>query len=271
MGDSYTDLNENLPETPVEPEPPRKKGFARLWEIITNETLALLVTGLLALVGMFPFIIGIGVAYNTHSLLLMIVNGIIGGMFAAPGLCGLTDTLLRCLREEAGQWWERYRRAIRREWKYSLLPGALFGLAYSMECFTLLHQGAVGGGLVMLICLLFGLVIFTILLLYLLMQTALMQLPFIETLKNSVSLALRFPLRSLLAGLIQVAYWFAIAYFFPGTSVIMVLTSAWFPLLLSYSLLYDRFNEAFRIETRLMEERMRDIPKADSDEQTGKQ
>lgn len=271
MGDSYSDLNEPLPEAPVEPEPPRKKGFARLWDIITNETLALLVTGLLALVGMFPFIIGVGVAYNTHSLLMMIVNGIVGGMIAAPGLCGITDTLLRCLRDEAGQWWERYRRAIKREWKRSLLPGALFGLAYSMECFTLLHQGMVGGGLVMLICLLFGLVIFTILLMYLLMQLVLMDLPFMEMLKNSVSLALRFPLRSLLSGLVQVAYWFAIAYFFPGTSVIMVLTSAWFPLLLSYSLLYDRFNEAFRIEARLMQERMRDIPEVGTEDEKGAQ
>ena len=210
-------------------------------------------TGLLAFAGMLPFIAGIFIAYNTHSLLVMFLSGLIGGLIAAPGLCGLADVLLRGLRNETGLWWYRYRKAMRRNWKGSLLPGSLFGVVFAAQCFTLLHLPQSDSGLGILLCQIVSMMVSVSLFLYVLMQVALMELPLSKMLKNSFWLSLRYLPKTLGASLAQLVYWLLMALFFPITATVLLFTSLWLPLLIAFVILYPEVDDVFRIEERLQE------------------
>ena len=45
------------------------------------------------------------------------LGGLVGGMIAAPFLCGIFDTVLRALRDEPGYWWHTYRNAWKQNWR----------------------------------------------------------------------------------------------------------------------------------------------------------
>ena len=252
MGFLFPDYNKFGPG--VDPEAPRKRGGFRLWEVFSRDYWFIMLTGLLALAGSLPFIAGIAIAYRTHSLLIMILAGMIGGMIAAPGICGLADVLLRCLRDEPGFWWYRYRNAMKRNWKGSLFPGALFGTVFSVQCFTLLHLPQSGSGLGMFMCQLVSMLVSESLFQYFLMQIVLMELPLQKMLKNSIWLSVRYLPKTLLASLLQLIYWLAIVLCFPVTAVIMLLTSIWLPLLIAFVGLYPAVDDVFQIEKRLHEE-----------------
>ena len=87
----------------VSPDAPRKKGPARFFEILGRDLMSFYLAGLLALVSALPFVFGVWFAVDTHSLVPLLLAGVLGGMIAAPQLCGLLDTILRSLRN-----WEKY-------------------------------------------------------------------------------------------------------------------------------------------------------------------
>ena len=252
MGFLFPDYNK--PGPGVDPEAPRKRGVFRLWEVFSRDYWFIMLTGLLALAGMLPFIAGTLIAYRTHSLLIMFLAGLAGGIIAAPGICGLADVLLRCLRDEPGFWWYRYKTAMKRNWKGSLLPGVLFGAVFSIQCFTLLHLSQSGSGIGMFMCQIVSMLVSVSLFLYVLMQIALMELPLKKMLKNSIWLSIRYLPKTLLVSLSQLVYWLAIVLFFPVTATIMLLTSIWFPLLIAFVGLYPAVDDVFQIEKRLHEE-----------------
>ena len=252
MGFLFPDYNRFGPG--VDPEAPRKRGVFRLWEVFSRDYWFIMLAGLVALLGMFPFIAGIIISYRTHSLLIMLLTGLVGSIIAAPGICGLADVLLRCLRDEPGFWWHRYKIAMKRNWKGSLMPGALFGMIFSAQCFTLLHLPLSDSGLGMFICQLVGMLVSVSLFLYVLMQIALMELPLLKMLKNGIWLSIRYLPKTLLASLSQLAYWLVIVIFFPATAVIVLLTSIWLPLLVAFVGLYPVVDDVFEIEKRLNEE-----------------
>ena len=129
----------------VSPDAPRKKGPARFFEILGRDLTSFYLAGLLALVSALPFVFGVWFAVDTHSLVPLLLAGVLGGMIAAPQLCGLLDTILRSLRDEPGFWWATYRRAWKRNVRASLLPGAICGLLLAMQIFTVFHYDVSAG------------------------------------------------------------------------------------------------------------------------------
>lgn len=246
--------NYNRPGPGVNPDEPRKTGFARLWEVFARDHWFIMATGFLALVGMIPFMVGIIFAYKTHSLLVMLLFGLFGGLIASPGICGLADLLLRCLRDEPGFCWHRYGKAMKKNWKSGLLPGALFGIVFSVQCFTLLHLPQSDSGLGMLLCQIVSMLVSMSLFLYVLMQVVLMELPLSKMLKNGFWLFIRYLPKTLAASLVQLVYWMLIVLFFPMTATILIFTSLWLPLLVVFVFLYPEVDGVFQIEERLEEE-----------------
>ena len=257
MGFLFPDYSR--PGPGVNPDEPRKKGFARLWEIFGRDHWFIMITGFLALVGMIPFIVGLFFAYNTHSLLVMLLFGLVGGLIASPGFCGLADLLLRCLRDEPGFCWQRYGEAMKQNWKGSLLPGALFGIIFSVQCFTLLHLPQSDSGLGILLCQIVSMLVSLSLFLYVLMQAVLMELPLSKILKNGLYLSLRYLPKTLAASLVQLVYWMLIVLFFPITATILIFTSIWLPLLIAFVVLYPEVDGDFQIEERLKEQESKKI------------
>ena len=137
--------NFDKPGPGVSPDAPRKKGAARFFEILGRDFSTIWLAGILAMLGGLPFAAGVWFAVETHSLVPLVIAGVLGGMIAAPQIVGLNDTILRTLRDEPGYWWETYRRTWKRNLKESLLPGAVCGLLLAMELFSLCHINIAGG------------------------------------------------------------------------------------------------------------------------------
>ena len=87
--------NFDKPGPGVSPNAPRKKGAARYFEVLARDFSTFWMAGLLAMISSLPFALGLWFAVMTHSLIPMLLAGILGGMLAAPQIVGLNDTVLR--------------------------------------------------------------------------------------------------------------------------------------------------------------------------------
>ena len=210
----------------VSPDAPRKKGPARFFEILGRDLTSFYLAGLLALVSALPFVFGVWFAVDTHSLVPLLLAGVLGGMIEAPQLCGLLDTILRSLRDEPGFWWATYRRAWKRNARASLFPGAICGLLLAMQIFTVFHYDVSAG-------------------------VVLLDLPFAGLVKNSLFLFLGYLPRAALGVVWQFVYWSIILLLWPISGFAMVLTGLWLPAVLTMQAIYPVLNKAFDLERQI--------------------
>ena len=245
MGLFFSSDRFTRPGPGVRPDAPRKKGVARLAEIMGRDMWNFFRAGFLAFLGCLPFIIGMFFAVETHALLFMLLAGIIGGLIAGPELSAMADTVLRSLRDEPGYWWETYRRVWKRNARESLVPGMLTGLVLSMQIFTLFHMSVISAGIVTWVLLILSFVVTLGLESYIWPQIALLDLPLYGILKNSLLLFLGYLPRSLGAIAIKAVYWGAILLFFPLTTIILPFTNFWLPMLPALLCIYQPLNKCF--------------------------
>ena len=231
----------------IDPDTPRKKGAARFFEILGRDFGTIWLAGLLAMISGLPFAMGLWFAVATHSIVPMVLAGVLGGMIAAPQIVGLNDTILRALRDEPGYWWATYRRAWKRNAKASLLPGAICGLLLAVQLFTALSLD-LSSNLVLGALLLAGLLLLAGIAQYLYAQVALLELSFGGILRNALMLFLGYLPRSALGLMWQVIYWTAVALLWPLSGFALVLTSLWLPALLSLMAIYPPLDKSFDLE-----------------------
>ena len=255
--------NFDKPGPGVSPNAPRKKGAARYFEVLTRDFSTFWMAGLLAMISSLPFALGLWFAVMTHSLIPMLLAGILGGMLAAPQIVGLNDTVLRALRDEPGYWWVTYRRAWKRNAKASLLPGAICGLLLAMEIFTAFHIET--GSVAVMVAIFVALILLAGIAQYLYAQVALVDLPFSSLLKNSLMLFLGYLPRSALGILWQGLYWAAIALFWPLSGAVLILTSLWLPCSLSLLAIYPALNKSFDLEAKIKAMRDAQLDSHDED------
>lgn len=230
---------------------PRKTGIFRLWEMLSRDFWDLFRAGFLALAGCVPFLLGTAYSLSTHALICAPVAGMLGGAVAGPELCGLADTVLRGLRDEPGFWWHTYKKAWTRNARACLLPGAIGGALLSAQVFFLFHAGALGLDLAAGAGLTAGILLVLALSLYLWPQLALMELPFLQLVKNSALLFLGQLPRSAAALAIVAGYLGLTARFCLFAAPLLPFTSLWLPALPALFLIYPGINENFRIEEKL--------------------
>ena len=255
--------NFDKPGPGVSPDAPRKKGAARYFEVLTRDFSTFWMAGLLAMISSLPFALGLWFAVTTHSLIPMLLAGILGGMLAAPQIVGLNDTVLRALRDEPGYWWVTYRRAWKRNAKAALLPGAICGLLLATEIFTAFH--AETGSVAVMVAIFVALILLAGIAQYLYAQVALVDLPFSSLLKNSLMLFLGYLPRSALGILWQGLYWAAIALFWPLSGAVLILTSLWLPCSLSLLAIYPALNKSFDLEAKIKAMRDAQLDSHDED------
>ena len=235
----------------VHPDTPRKKGIARLMEVLGRDAWSYFRAGLLAFAGMIPFIFFLILAVDSHALVFILLAGIVGGMVAMPELVALADTILRSLRDEPGYWWQTYRRVWKRNLKESLLPGAVCGTVFAIQLFTFFMLPEIGASTSTLVMLLVSIVLTVGLFSYILPQIALLDLPFWGILKNSALLFLGYLPRSAGALVIQLVYWALIVLYYPLTMLILPFTSAWVPLAPALLCIYPALDKSFEIEKNI--------------------
>ncbi len=230
---------------------PRETGLRRIWEMISRDYVSFWLSGILNFFSLLPFIFLVGLAYVTHSLLIAMVGGVIGGIIAAPAFYGLADTLLRSLRDESGDRWLRYSRAMKSNWLKTLLPGGICGFIFSIQLFVLMHLPLIEGGGWLMICQLISMFVFIGIFLWMLAQHVLLELSFGALLKNSLLLFFRFFKSTLAASAVAVGYLLLVLYMFPGSVFLLITAGLWLPLLCCYQIIYPRLDETFQIEKKI--------------------
>ncbi len=233
------------------PEPAEKRGIARFIEIISRDIFSLLASGALAMASCLVYAVGMKISIDSHALLIMLIAGPVGGMIAAPQLCGMADTILRALRDEAGFWWMRYRAAWLRNLKPALLTGFFGGLLFGFQYFMLEHIGRMDVSPLMVILMLAGVALATAIASWILPQLVLMELPAFNLLMNSVLLCIRYPLRTLLITALQLAYWLFLKFAFPYSIILFVLLNFWLPMLVTLMIIYQPLEDTFHIKETL--------------------
>lgn len=183
-------------------------------------------------------------------------------MIAAPGLCGLVDTVLRSLRDEVGLWWYTYRRAWKQNAAASLLPGALFGLVLAAQIFAVSHIGLLEYPGIQLVTL----CLTTVLLLgigsYLFPLLVLVELPFFAMLKDSLLLFLKNLSRSLGVALILFVFIAAMMLWFPVSAIVLAVGGLWVPVYLACRKIYPILDKEFDLTAAFAQKRQSDTERS---------
>lgn len=244
-------FNFEKPGPGINPDEPRKTGTRRFFELLDRDGRSLMKAGLLALVSFLPWYLGMTVALSSHLVIVMAVSGIVGGVLVAPQLAGIADTALRALRDEPGVWWLTYKDAWKKNWKASLLPGAINGVVLASQIFALFHLNVPSLNMVFKAILMLSLPVFQAIFLYVWAQIVLYDMPFSQVLLNAVLLTIRIPLRSLAAGVTNIAYWAMYLAVYPLSLVLLPLTGLWFPLFAGLCIVYRPMEAILDIEQQI--------------------
>lgn len=234
----------------VSPDAPRKRGVARWLEVAGRDFGRLWCAGALAMVSMVPL-----VCAQLFQLIPMLVLSALGGMLAAPQLCGLADTILRGLRDEPYFWWHIYRRVWKRNAKGTLIPGAIWGIVTGMQLFTLVHFFDAQFSLSTIVILIVGLVVIQGVFLWVWPQLAILDISGSALLKNSILLFLGSLGRSLGASLLVVASAALTALYMPYSLVVLLIFNIWPVMTTVWLIFYRRLDDAFDIEDSIQEAR----------------
>lgn len=230
----------------------RKVGAARFFQITGRDFLPFYSAGFLFLLGILPGLLLVYAGMMADSLLLSVCGGGVAGLIGGPCLCGLLDTILRSLREEAGYWWHTYKRAWRQNWKQSLIPGVFFGLFGGVWSWVMIHMPDMEGiPTAIWVCMIMGMLLAVVIGLYLFSQIVLVSLDLKSMLLNSALFFYGYLPRSLAAGLVICVYWGATALYLPYTVPVMFLTGAWFPAAVGLLCVYPALNRSLHIEEEL--------------------
>ena len=133
----------------VEKDAPRKTGVGRFFELVGRDMSSMFLANLLTCLGFLPVICLVYIGFLMNSLPVMLVSAAAGGILAGPALAGMYDTVLRALRDEAGYWWTTYRKAFKRNFKASILPGVLYCVVVTVQiffvyfCFNMLYHSSI--------------------------------------------------------------------------------------------------------------------------------
>ena len=248
-------IEKELPEKDVPLE--RKKGIMRMIELLDRDSGKFFKAGVLALLGLVPYFVTVAFALATGApgLLLACVPT---GLLAAPGIAGAADTVMRSLRDEVGWWWwDTYKKAWKRNARSVLLPGAVFGTVVGLGIYLLYFITLLENPVPEFWMLFVAILVAVSITQFYLPMLVCMELPGGALLRNCFVLFFSHPIKSLLAGLVQIIYYGVILIWFPLTGVILVLTSVWLPMLIAYVILYPALDKDFGL-TGLYEQLQRE-------------
>ena len=233
-------------EDPHFNENERQTGFYRYRQLLSARFGRWWKTNLLTLAGFAPLAAGVFYSVASSSILVLLPCSLLGGMIAGPFLAGMYDAILRGLRDAPLPWWDCYKKSWKQNWRGSLIPGALLGLAAGVYTFygdAVLVGGAVpvlGTVALYLFALLVVLIVNTIYWpqLVLFRQKASIRL------RNCLLFCAKYLWRVLGVGILQLGYLVVFVLFAPWTLLLLPVLGVWYILFL----IYEQMDEAFGIE-----------------------
>ena len=245
--------SEFIPEgAGISPDTPRKKGLARLVEIMSRDLDGIFLSGSLALLACVPAAALGGIALWMGSLPLCLLAACCTGWLVGPALTGLYDTILRALRDEPGFWWHTYKRVWKQSFKSSFLPGMIFTVLWALvgyAAFALPLMADVSTSFVWI--LLLDAVLLLTLGSYFWMQSALFESCVSRKLSNCVRMLLGFLPQTVLSAVFQLGYWLLMAAVIPRCAFVFLLTELWVPNLLAMMAVYAPIEKSLHLEAKI--------------------
>lgn len=240
----------------------RKRGFLRYREVLGQNWKKLYLANLLALLSLAPFAAGMAYALLSQSILVLIPACIIGGLTAGPGLAGMYDMILRGLRDCRDDWWHSYKKAMKQNWRASLLPGVVLCLFIGFLLFAVAMLWwaeapiSTGSVLILAFSALIGTMVFSVWW----PQVVLFEQKTAIRLKNCLLFCIQNLWRMLGTAVLQLLWWVIGALFFPWTALLVPILGVWYILFLSQFLIYEQLDAAFSIEEQIGEKFPEQIP-----------
>lgn len=233
----------------------RSLGFARYREVLEGSWKELFLVGFISLILFIPFAAGMVYAVLSKSTLIAIAAGVIGGVFAGPGLGCLYDLILRRLRNDKSEWWVCWKRAFRQNLLISILTGIVQCVFIGLAAFSgaLMLWGATPPSLGTIAILLVGSVFLAAVLTVWWPQAVLFRQKVGIRLKNTLFFILFHPGRVFGAAVLQVVYWLIMFLFLPWTAFVVPILGDWYALFLAVFFIYRPMNKDFRIEEQIRE------------------
>ena len=232
----------------VEKDAPRKTGVRRFFELVGRDMNSMFLANLLTCLGFVPVICLVYIGFLMNNLPVMLISAAVGGILA-----GMYDTVLRALRDEAGYWWVTYRKAFKRNFKASILPGVLYCVVVTLQiflvyfCFNMLYHGT-NVGVPLWVATVLNLLIFQMLFAYMWPQIALLDQPLSLTLKNSINCMIAFLPHALAASIVQILFWGVVILCMPLGLLLMLVFGFWFVTEVSCQIVYGDLDRVFHIE-----------------------
>ena len=266
----------------VEKDAPRKTGVGHFFELVGRDMNGMFLANLLTCIGFAPVICLAYIGFLANSLPIMLGSAVVGGLLAGPALAGMYDTVLRALRDEAGYWWTTYRKAFKRNFKASLIPGVIYCVVVTLQiflvyfCFNMLYHGT-NVGIPLWVATVLNLVLFQMLFAYMWPQIVLLDQPLGLTLKNSINCMIAFLPHALAAAIVQVLFWGVVILCMPLGLLLMIVFGFWFVTEVSCQIVYGDIDRVFHIEENIrkmkdaeLEEALKADYAADEDDTTEK-
>ena len=240
----------------VEKDAPRKTGVRRFFELVGRDMNSMFLANLLTCLGFVPVISLVYIGFLMNNLPVMLISAAVGGILAGPVLAGMYDTVLRALRDEAGYWWVTYRKAFKRNFKASILPGVLYCVVVTLQiflvyfCFNMLYHGT-NVGVPLWVATVLNLLIFQMLFAYMWPQIALLDQPLGLTLKNSINCMIAFLPHALASAIVTILFWGVVILCMPLGIFLMLIFGFWFQTEVCCQIVYGDVNRVFHIEESL--------------------
>ena len=240
----------------VEKDAPRKTGVRRFFELVGRDMNSMFLANLLTCLGFVPVISLVYIGFLMNNLPVMLISAAVGGILAGPVLAGMYDTVLRALRDEAGYWWVTYRKAFKRNFKASILPGVLYCVVVTLQiflvyfCFNMLYHGT-NVGVPLWVATVLNLLVFQMLFAYMWPQIALLDQPLSLTLKNSINCMIAFLPHALAASIVQILFWGVVILCMPLGLLLMLVFGFWFVTEVSCQIVYGDLDRVFHIEENI--------------------
>lgn len=246
MGMFFPDDPDYFPEV-------RPRGLARYKQVLEREWKRFFFVDLLTLAYWIPYGLGVGYALLSSSVVVLIPVCLVGGMLVGPGMACMYDAIFRGLRDDLDDWWVCYKKAFRQNFRASVLPGMLMCLFLGFLIFhcAMLWWSARPAGFGTVAVLIVSTLICTVIFTLWWPQIVLFDQKPVIQLKNCLLFTLQNFWPVLRSAGVQLLWWAVTVLFLPWTAFLVPFLGVWYILYVACFLIYDRLDEAFRIEEQI--------------------
>ena len=252
----------NKPGPGVPKDAPRKKGFARFFEVLTRDFSNLLKLNLLVFLCALP-----AQAAYAAALLFLLAAGQLNGWFylflalgallsfpVGPAFTAAVGLVVHMLRDEPGFLWHDFKKLFRENFRTALLPGVFFTLFVVLEVVAILIQPVLSAGvsLVFAGALFLSVLLFAMCAPYYFLQGAFLELGALGKLKNSILLALGNLPRSAGGAVFGTGITVALYFLLPMSFPVLLLVGYTVPLLIQLMFIWPVVDKTFHIDATLL-------------------